>query len=106
MPKKPPADAPELRYADLADLAAQPFQNIIDYLESKVPGRGYMPGTTLTRILLDDQVAKTYGLEPSGNERGHAPAWCLTIGAPQEPKHKFYGWQITDVIVNAVKAVS
>ena len=86
-----------------AEIAKLPMVDIISALEGAVPGRGYAPGTILQRILLDKEVAKSYGLAIPHDDRESVPAWCLALGHLNERKFMFYGWTITEVVTAAVK---
>lgn len=74
------------------------FQDIIEHLESVTCGV-YIPGTMLNRVLLDEQIAKSYKLGP--NPGKGTKAWCLSLGKLNEPKLHFYGWTIGEVTVRA-----
>jgi len=80
---------------------AHAFENVIKALERHDPGPGWAPGTLITRIILENKVALSYGLKPTRDERGAASAWCVALGKPGEPKRMFYGWTLAEAVRNA-----
>jgi len=60
-----------------------------------------VPGTTLTRVLMDGKLANRYDPNSKGNPR---PMWCLALGAPHRPKEFFYSASLQGCIRKAEKS--
>lgn len=90
--------------ATLADIAAAPFQDIIEAMEQKVCGQ-WMPGTTLMRVLVDNTMAESYGLQPRAESNGRWKVWCFSIGRTGVAKLHFYGWDIEQAVTAAWKVL-
>ena len=81
------------------------IEHTISVLESATVRPGQMPGTSLTRVLLDHAVAKAMGMEVPDNGRQSSPAWCLMLGPQPNRMHQFYDWTIDGVVNRAAEVL-
>lgn len=63
-----------------------------------------VPGTSLTRILMDVKLFAKYGLGEPSTDAESVTLWCLGIGAPWKPKYFFYGCTIVEALEKAEEA--
>lgn len=81
-----------------------PFCRVVSALEMVSPGRGWVPGTSLVRVVVQSELmfglirARQLKLAPTTS------AWCLSLGRLMEPaQYRFHGIDIAEVAIKAVK---
>ena len=66
-----------------------------------------LPGTTISRVLIDDNFAKLKSIKLTAKQQKCKGGliWALSLGHMQEPKFMFYGQTIKNVIKQAKKQI-
>jgi hypothetical protein len=79
----------------------------VDYVFAEFEVNLTMPGTSLTRVMVDLSIMKKSGLKvlPEHKRKGGAMVWCLGVGQIHDPKRFFYGHLPSEAIKNARKAL-
>lgn len=76
----------------------------ITLLEEKAKDyAGQVPGTAISRILLDKVFCAEWGV-PCPPDRECARAWCLSLGGMSAPRVLIYGATIEQAVQKALKS--
>ena len=74
---------------------------VVDKLENGMSD----PGTTISRVCIDNNLAIKEGCTPHPDRpsRESVFAWCVAVGKIMEPKKFYYGNTIADALEKAIE---
>ena len=77
--------------------------SVVETFLTKLEEGQSAPGTTISRVLVSNEILRRHGVATVGDDRETVLAWSLGIGNLQMPKRFFYGLTLQEVFKLARK---